>query len=110
MSESYDDLVEALRARGGQVELPYGWEKLVAGLVELLKQHSPGFTVQQVKEKFGGLRFYYESGAEDMAVRDTMAELVLAAEKESYSLCQVCGAPGELRSGNWLSTLCGEHA
>lgn len=58
----------------------------------------------QVKEKFGGLRFYYSGG--DNYIRG----LVDMAESISYRTCEVCGALGETVSlGGWYSTRCEAH-
>jgi len=57
----------------------------------------------QVKEKFGGLRFYLS------ATTDEMDALVDKAEEDSFKICEVCGKPGEPRGGGWISTLCDEH-
>lgn len=61
-------------------------------------------TVNQIKEKFGGLRFYYSGGD------DTIDGMVRMAESWAAHSCEVCGAPGKSRSGGWIRTLCDEHA
>ena len=58
----------------------------------------------QVKEKYGTLRFYYVGGD------DFIDGVVAMAEAMSAVTCEVCGAPGRLREGGWLKTLCDEHA
>jgi hypothetical protein len=58
----------------------------------------------QVKEKYGTLRFYYTGGD------DYIDGVVSMAETISAKTCEVCGAPGKLREGGWLRTLCDEHA
>lgn len=56
----------------------------------------------QVKEKFGGLRFYYTGGD------DEIRGMVRLAESLSFKTCEDCGAPGELRkTRHWWRTLCG---
>jgi hypothetical protein len=57
----------------------------------------------QVKEKFGGLRFYYSGGD------DYIRGVVDMAEEMSYSTCETCGSPGELRKNGWYQTLCDIH-
>lgn len=59
--------------------------------------------IRQIKEKFGGLRFYYDGGDEviDGAVR--------MAEAMASRTCEVCGRPGERRGGDWIQTLCDGH-
>ena len=57
----------------------------------------------QVKEKFGGLRFYANNLTEDQH------KYVSFAESVASRTCEVCGKRGKLRAGGWLRTLCGEH-
>jgi hypothetical protein len=57
----------------------------------------------QVKEKFGGLRFYYDGGD------DHISGMVRMAESWAYHTCEECGAPGKHRSGGWIRTLCDTH-
>jgi hypothetical protein len=61
-------------------------------------------TVDQVKEKFGTLRFYYTGGDEYIHGVAAMAEAMSAAT------CEVCGKPGKTIGGGWLKTACEEHA
>ena len=58
----------------------------------------------QVKEKFGTLRFYYSGGD------DIIDGMVRMAEAMTAVTCEVCGASGKQRSGGWIRTLCDEHA
>jgi hypothetical protein len=58
----------------------------------------------QVKEKFGTLRFYYSGGD------DVIDGMVRMAESMSAVTCEQCGCPGKQRSGGWIRTLCDEHA
>lgn len=57
----------------------------------------------QVKEKFGGLRFYYTGGDE------RIMGLVSMAESWAAQTCEVCGARGRLRGKGWLYTACDTH-
>ena len=54
----------------------------------------------QVKEKFGGLRFYMTCGT------DEIFDLIEKAEALSYKTCEECGQPGEERDTSWIRTLC----
>lgn len=58
---------------------------------------------EQVKEKFGTLRFYYRGG--DEYIRG----LVSMAESMSGFTCEDCGAPGKTDGSGWISTLCETH-
>jgi hypothetical protein len=62
------------------------------------------FQVLQVKEKFGGLRFYTNFS------EDTISAIIDAAELESTQTCEVCGKPGTRRGGGWIETRCDGRA
>lgn len=59
--------------------------------------------VSQVKEKFGGLRFYVDYG------NDVTYGMISMAESMSYRTCEVCGSPGKSNSSGWITTLCETH-
>jgi hypothetical protein len=63
----------------------------------------PQVVVAQIKEKFGGLRFYYDGGD------DKISGMVSMAESWAGHSCETCGAPGKSRSGGWIRTLCDHH-
>lgn len=57
----------------------------------------------QVKEKFGGLRFYVRNGTDE---HDTMIDF---AESMSYRICEICGTTKDAEcriDGGWHRTLC----
>jgi hypothetical protein len=58
----------------------------------------------QVKEKFGGLRFYVN------AATDKHYHYITFAESMSYRTCEKCGAPGKTYRMGWHKALCPEHA
>ena len=58
----------------------------------------------QVKEKFGGLRFYVQ------AATDKHYNFISFAESMSYRTCEECGAPGKRYTDGWHRTLCDIHA
>jgi len=74
-----------------------GWGGLIDRIYDKL---TPDVYVSQVKEKFGGLRFYVGSAPDD--VQDFIAEM----EEISYTTCEECGAPGKPRGRGWIKTLC----
>jgi hypothetical protein len=59
--------------------------------------------VEQIKEKFGGLRFYYQGGD------DEIHGMVRMAEAWADHSCEECGSPGKKRGGGWVKTLCDRH-
>ena len=63
----------------------------------------PQVTLDQVKEKFGTLRFYYQGGD------DEISGMVRMAESMSAVTCEQCGNPGTTGGQGWISTLCETH-
>jgi hypothetical protein len=81
-----------------------GWLSIIKNLIEDLIELGWDKQVCQVKEKFGGLRFYINGGSDEIFNR------ISKAENESYETCEVCGEKGELRNDiGWYLTLCDEH-
>lgn len=90
-----------------------GWHKLVRDVFAKMPE---GIKVVQVKEKFGGLRIYYQlkdhtqirviAGNEDW---EKMHKLVRDAEEKSFQTCENCGAPGSRTTDRrWIRTLCAD--
>ena len=70
-----------------------GWYPLLDVLCEELQRDTaekgaPQVVATQVKEKFGGLRFYVKSASERQRAMIDLAEAL------SFHLCEECGAPG----------------
>jgi hypothetical protein len=63
----------------------------------------PQVVVAQIKEKFGGLRFYYDGGD------DQVTGMVRMAEAWADKSCETCGAPGTSGGKGWIKTLCPTH-
>ena len=82
-----------------------GWIGLVVKLTQALRTiHSNGeFNLHQLKEKFGGMRFYVD-GSTDLGWT-----IIGWAESMSYKYCEECGQFGEVRGDGWLKTLCDDH-
>jgi hypothetical protein len=62
--------------------------------------------VTQCKEKFGGLRFYVTGTS------DKNWDLIRAAEKKSYQICEITGSEIEVGIWNdgWVRTICRKEA
>jgi len=54
----------------------------------------------QVKEKFGGLRFYVSRET------DRVAGMISMAESMSLRICETCGNPGRPNKQGWITTMC----
>lgn len=146
MSKNLQDLIDAfprlMHGEGPTIPgyVGFGWHpivmRLMAAIDALLDDEvARGFRVVQVKEKFGGLRFYvdlndrrditvdligvgrmlvYDQEDEGTPARppelERIYELIRAAEQEAAKTCEICGAPGALRRSGWQVTLCDRHA
>jgi len=111
--KNVDNLKVSLMAFG--FECADGWFDLIYNLCKNIKAYYKGniperFSVVQVKEKFGGLRFYITSAP--MEVHNMIAK----AELESYRICEHCGKKHAVVKGkytsfyrddlDWVLTLC----
>lgn len=94
-----------------------GWADLVNKAYDLVAafeaQHGVSVDVNQVKEKFGGLRFYVAipENRDDLGpAKDDLYYSIHNLEQASLDICETCGAPGTCRnpSGFWVKTLCSE--
>lgn len=91
-----------------------GWFQVLDSLCHRIQNHLdwvnrdeekvPQVVVDQVKEKFGSLRFYYTGGD------DIIRGMVCMAESWAANTCEVCGNTGTMRDGGWIRTLCDDHA
>lgn len=90
-----------------------GWWPIVESLSDTIQHYLnwrnreeetvPQVQVRQIKEKFGGLRFYYDGGDE------RINGMVRMAEEWAAHTCEVCGSPGTIRYEGWHRTLCDTH-
>jgi hypothetical protein len=80
------------------IDIDDGWIPIVDRLDKALAEINPDYEIHQVKEKFGGLRFY--TGA----ITEEGDRLVAAAEEESYRTCEICGKQdGSVKTENIAS-------
>ncbi len=98
-----------------------GWYKILDSLCQQIQHHIDWKQEQkekygrgegcsqvvavQVKEKFGGLRFYYDGGD------DVIDGMVRMAESWASNTCETCGDAGKHRVDNgWHYVACDKHA
>jgi hypothetical protein len=113
--KQFSDKMEAdfpamFSGRYGGFAIGPGWYSLIETLCQNIQQHidqskgnCPQVIVEQIKEKFGGLRFYYQGGDE------FIHGAVWLAESLSMHICEECGAPAERRHDGWIKSLCHTH-
>ncbi len=96
MKDETDRNQETLDAQHDCFDGAYGWGSLIAELEAKLKALSPDYTISQVKEKFGGLRYYANPGDVGAETAKQFYDLIREAEAESDKTCECCGHPGRL--------------
>lgn len=125
--DRYDNFIEKMHADYpimfsrpyGGIAIGEGWWPIIESLCKQIDNHvkwkqeqkekygrwegCPDVIVSQIKEKFGGLRFYYDGGD------DTVDGMTRMAESWAARTCERCGMPGKSRSRGWIQTLCDEH-
>lgn len=92
-------------------EVGDGWEpiireaskKLEAIIVAMPEEKRKDYYAFQVKQKFGGLRFYLSTGTEEMY------KVTGEVEAKSMKLCEECGEPGAIAGTTWLTCYCPKH-
>ncbi|WP_342110735.1 hypothetical protein [Methylobacterium sp. SI9] len=89
------------------LETPAGWHWMLEAAAEaILEQGVPeGSRTCQVKQKLGTLRWYVRG-----STPESMLLVINSAEWLSGAVCEHCGAPGSVRPGGWIRTLCDDHA
>lgn len=87
---------------GGSLEVGFGWMGIIDNLCSEIEKSEcvDNICIEQVKEKFGTLRFYVSNA------NDEVYKLINKAENLSAKTCEDCGEPGEIKIGSWIRTLC----
>jgi len=85
-----------------------GWYDLIYQLSKDLMATCDKVRAVQVKEKFGGLRFYYcFSEPVDDEIGNKVNALIDKAEDDSYEICEWCGSRENVtQTEGWIVTLC----
>lgn len=73
-----------------------GWKEIIRNTDEKLRFIDPNYKIDQIKEKFGGLRYYYTHSDDtknwgDLVVQ-IMDDIVRSAEHQASYTCELCGA------------------
>ena len=85
-----------------------GWKPLIQELHASIMAIYPDYEIQQIKEKFGSLRYYIGGVPEEHF--DAVHNLINEAVRKADTLCEVCGSLGRLASrGSWVKTVCEDH-
>jgi hypothetical protein len=81
-----------------------GWLGVTQRLFEVLIKLGWDKSFINVKQKFGGMSIFLDN------LPENGFHFVIEAEKETFSVCEVCGEHGEQnRIKGWVYTLCENH-
>ena len=64
-----------------------GWLHVIEKLDDELSAIDPDYTIDQIKQKFGGLRYYFTSEHH----LEELYQLVVTAERQCWKTCENCG-------------------
>lgn len=107
----------------GGIAVGDGWIPLLEELFKFCQaQHDyngyPQLVADQIKEKFGVLRFYYhfedcdsesaKLGEKFNRSEDYLEGAIDFVEQLTSTICENCGKPSKVSGEVWLSTLCDE--
>ena len=92
---------------GKWIDCGRGWYPLLIETDQKLAALDPHYEVWQVKEKFGGLRYYFcfvTDGTDEEAGQAIVDE----AERKSFTICEVCGTTQDVTTGGsgWVTSRC----
>ena len=92
------------------IDVDEGWYQLVIDCDKELTAIDPHYQIFQIKEKFGGLRYYFHSSQSD--ILKAMNKVVSKYEAIAAKTCEATGGPGVLMKsiGGWRKTLNPEYA
>ena len=95
------------------IECSEGWSRLIANVSSTIEQYiireiphlqQENYYAEQVKQKFGGLRFYFSKTDPFINGAITLAEI------HSFYVCEKCGNSAITRNlKGYLITLCDSH-
>lgn len=113
---NYEQLIvkyPKLFSRRKYIECNEGWIDIIDLLctqIEIINSKYPdpeqGIFAAQVKQKYGGLRFYISSEGVSEEDQKYVDNLIHGAEDASYKICESCGSPAAKVRTSRYSTLC----
>lgn len=84
-----------------------GWFNIIDKLCENIQNHInknnlPQLEAEQVKQKFGTLRFYTNGNTDEC-----IDKFITEAEEQTYHICETCGSIEDIKpTQGWISYLC----
>lgn len=101
-TEKVQEIAERISPSYGQsIDVDEGWYPIVISCYEKLCEIDPDHAIFQVKEKFGGLRYYFSTTLGGDAL-GKMSKIVADHEEIAAKTCEITGKPGVLMQKNGL--------
>jgi len=91
-------------------ECDKGWHTLIENCHAELLALDPKYKILQIKEKFGGLRYYFQLSTDSLDTCQKADDIVAKYESKSWTTCEICGDEGALRNREWRRVLCDTHS
>lgn len=88
------------------VEVEDGWKQLYQPIIDYIEEYNKStnnpIEINQIKEKFGGIRIYLSYYTPEL---DKMID---EAEEKSFSICECCGKhiDNQIIKNYWIYPLC----
>lgn len=95
------------------IDVDEGWYQLVVDCDKELTGVDQNYQIYQVKEKFGGLRYYaMPSNLDDKHTLMRIGDIISKYEDIAWKTCSATGGSGVLMksTGGWMKTLNPEYA
>ena len=96
------------------IDVDEGWYQIVVDCDKDLSAIDSQYTILQIKQKFGGLRYYFQPSSSEYndELWTKMNSIVQAYENIAWITCEATGNPGVLMKSpsGWLKTLDPEWA
>jgi len=91
------------------VECGNGWKHLYQPITDYINEYNQThkeepIKICQIKEKFGGLRYYVDH------YTDNLRKMIREAEEKSYNTCEICGKHIDkpITENHWIYAECEE--
>ena len=105
VSEDFDYSYNELFAMPDGWKRAFGYE-MICEIKEVLEKHEflYDYRITDIKEKYGGLRWY------SMGAPEELHQVISKYEELSYNVCLICGKPVEYFTRGYIMYLCADCA
>lgn len=107
---THKDYPDLIKERNLGCSTPAAWKPYIEHMLSRIRGLGTDLTILQMKEKFGGLRVYFDGVSDN----EGLYPIVEEAGMEVTTVCAVCGSKHNVKYGTransgWWLYLCDEH-